>query len=1168
VCVSSRSEECVCVCVCVGVCVRVVRNEWVTRTLSQFVRGARTHTPIRSGRMSAAAAFFAQSQQQPQQVTASELSELLHISVTSSDNVQLQRVTEAHGRLLARAGYTTGLLTILHQLPLSESSLRQATAIAFKNAIQSGWAPPPMDLNAEVCVDDDGGRLVLDDECTVALVAQSDREPIKAWLVQYWSTPPSAASAAFGESGVEKQLLECIRLIALHDFPGRWPELRTLLVGSLVPPPPSQQQQQQQQQQQPVLEALKLLHELCARYRTARRCDALWREIRVVLREVTGPLFQLLTHLSEAVLQGKPPLHPTLAAWSSSQFLDALVFCGELVVDLNGQDLAAEFEENEQARLRQWFQVACQLLSFNQTGSPFAEPAEESARANQHGTPTPWDRLRATICHGLSWFLNRYEDDCQPHAGMCAQAIWTVLQDDRACSQQSRHDAMVTSALQVLESLMRNASLRSQFAADGVLANILQKTALPQLLTRASEVEMYENDPQQYIQLDFDGQQAGTRRRACLAVIQAMLGSFPHESRAMITNGVQGSVAQTPAQFASLRVTFALEVALNLRNGSLADGMQLLTQRLFTVFQQVHSTGTIGAQAQAQDPGVRRLIRADFLAVLARLHVTSSTVNALQREPLLRQTVQLLNACSGVLRDEVSDGGQDVVCIHYAVAAMDRVLWIATLANQRLDEACAEGAFDALWDVATRLMHRESDLHHAFPNGHDLIFQALRRLMALASDSWRDPSQARHDNRCLAAAILLEMLTSRLGESDWHIECLRQFFSWLLAVLPAQAERQTTPAVAAFPSTAMQATGSEDGFRRLLRAVGTAMAAVHADAAVRVLPLELYVYLYQFCSALVQRCAMRMVRDPDTMAPLWAEWLLHLVAVTPETLLHSPLWSRPKAAEAAMQLLESCFRSFVAHTHSQSPLGQLVQQKCDETVQTLVASASSGAAPALARLDLLRPFLCFNYTESPPPTPVALFLLRNCVFPCIQQAQCPSAYIARVFVAILAWIAKAGLADVTRSLDAMQSGVLSQWLFRQVLLPHNARVAAVRQRLQAAQDLALYQASIAAVLAWLEQETHLVDAAWVAACDLSVVLLTDSTRTFTATGASASSGAMQLYDTANVETLRSRAGLATAWQQSQLARLHQLLSRADIACKVPPNLRAQLGRFSELQQSS
>eukprot|EP00913_Durusdinium_trenchii_P004775 g4435.t1 len=56
--------------------------------------------------------------------------------------------------------------------------------------------------------------------------SEEDKAPIRRELVE-------SLAAAVGEKGVRVQLVECFRLVALYDFPDRWPGIVQRLLGGL-----------------------------------------------------------------------------------------------------------------------------------------------------------------------------------------------------------------------------------------------------------------------------------------------------------------------------------------------------------------------------------------------------------------------------------------------------------------------------------------------------------------------------------------------------------------------------------------------------------------------------------------------------------------------------------------------------------------------------------------------------------------------------------------------------------------------------------------------------------------------------------------------------------------------------------------------------------------------
>ncbi|CAK9033724.1 unnamed protein product [Durusdinium trenchii] len=119
-----------------------------------------------------------------------------------SPHGQERRQAEA---FLQQAAFRPGLLpALLHVTNAAqEVPIRQAAAIQLKNQLRLWDAAG------------DSGSY-----------SEEDKAPIRRELVE-------SLAAAVGEKGVRVQLVECFRLVALYDFPDRWPGIVQRLLGGL-----------------------------------------------------------------------------------------------------------------------------------------------------------------------------------------------------------------------------------------------------------------------------------------------------------------------------------------------------------------------------------------------------------------------------------------------------------------------------------------------------------------------------------------------------------------------------------------------------------------------------------------------------------------------------------------------------------------------------------------------------------------------------------------------------------------------------------------------------------------------------------------------------------------------------------------------------------------------
>eukprot|EP00929_Paragymnodinium_shiwhaense_P052947 TRINITY_DN26508_c0_g1_i1.p1 TRINITY_DN26508_c0_g1~~TRINITY_DN26508_c0_g1_i1.p1 ORF type:complete len:1052 (+),score=280.70 TRINITY_DN26508_c0_g1_i1:142-3297(+) len=195
-------------------------------------------------------------------------------------------------------GFLTALLRIAAE-PRVEQAIRQAAAIQLKNQVKRWW-----DVSAE----GGAGGYVLQEKAAV-----------RDGLVE------ALAAAALTAPLVRAQLLECLRLVALHDFPHSWPGLTERLLAGLGSEEPTQTYCS-------LLALRKLFKQLEARS-VARRDDmeTLCNGTLPVLKALIPPLAQAATTPGTQSLQAMEMLKLVLkCAYSSLYMKVSEAMCKEI----------------------------------------------------------------------------------------------------------------------------------------------------------------------------------------------------------------------------------------------------------------------------------------------------------------------------------------------------------------------------------------------------------------------------------------------------------------------------------------------------------------------------------------------------------------------------------------------------------------------------------------------------------------------------------------------------------------------------------------------------------------------------------------------------------------------------------------------------------------------
>ncbi|CUS11908.1 unnamed protein product [Tuber aestivum] len=404
------------------------------------------------------------------------LAQLLDTSLIPSQNKQAESSL--------RAGENQeGFAPLLLQIVASDSfasNTRLAAALYFKNLLGRNWT-------------DEEGHYKM---------AETEVVAVKQDLVGLMITVPPA---------LQVQLGEAISIIAESDFWQRWETLIDDLVSKLTP-----------DNAQVNNGVLQVAHAIFKRWRPLFRSDDLFTEINHVLRKFTAPFLKLMEATDQQITQAQDN-KPALDGYF--QTLNLII---KISFDLNCQDLAPDFEEN-----------LATIMGLLHKYLTFTNPLLVTGDDDESG---PLERVKAGICEFLQLFTTKYEDVFDEMLQNFVNSTWMLLtttgpepkydivsiSNSPLClgKEQQITKAVHAHALQFLTAVARSGKHAQNFSTVTVLEQVVEKIILPNMTLRASDEELFEDDPIEFIRRDLEGSDSDTRRRAATDFLRQLLEQF------------------------------------------------------------------------------------------------------------------------------------------------------------------------------------------------------------------------------------------------------------------------------------------------------------------------------------------------------------------------------------------------------------------------------------------------------------------------------------------------------------------------------------------------------------------------------------------------------------------------------------------------------------------
>jgi exportin-2 (importin alpha re-exporter) len=290
---------------------------------------------------------------------------------------------------------------------------------------------------------------------------------------------------------LQSQLGEAISAIAESDFWERWDTLVDDLISRLTPDNSTVNNG-----------VLQVAHSVFKRWRPLFRSDGLFTEINHVLSKFSGPFLQLLESTDRLITASEGNPAKLKEAFTT---LDLIV---KLFYDLSCQDLPPVFEDH--------------IATIAGLLHKYLIYDNASLRTDDDAESGPQEYVRAGIFEALMLYIQKYEDVFGPQLGQFIETTWSFLM---TVGLETKYDILVSKALQFLTSVASTQHAEN-FNNQSVLVQVIEKVILPNLTLRESDVELFEDEPIEFIRRDLEGSDNDTRRRAATNFLRQLMAKF------------------------------------------------------------------------------------------------------------------------------------------------------------------------------------------------------------------------------------------------------------------------------------------------------------------------------------------------------------------------------------------------------------------------------------------------------------------------------------------------------------------------------------------------------------------------------------------------------------------------------------------------------------------
>ncbi|KAK1760500.1 CAS/CSE protein [Echria macrotheca] len=364
---------------------------------------------------------------------------------------------------------------------LKEESKKPKYSLALLGIVSEPAQPQNIRLSAALAFKNFIRHHYVDEDGNYKLPVEEVNTIKKELVGLMISSPPS----------IQTQLGEAISLIADSDFWERWDTLTADLVSRLS-----------DTDFKITNGVLEVAHSIFVRWRPLFPSNELNIEILHVVGVFGEPFIQLLQVVDQRIEENKTNA-VALKGWLETMSLLIRIF-----YDLSCQDLPPIIETH----LQSMTVILQKYLSYT---NPIFDGEEDEA--------TPLENLKSDICDALQLFTTKYDDDFSTYVQPFTEYVWNVLS---SLGPEKRYDTLACKALQFLTAVASARRHAEVFNNPQILGTIVEKVVLPNVALRESDVEMFEDEPIEFIRRDLEGSDTDSRRRAATDFLRKLLENF------------------------------------------------------------------------------------------------------------------------------------------------------------------------------------------------------------------------------------------------------------------------------------------------------------------------------------------------------------------------------------------------------------------------------------------------------------------------------------------------------------------------------------------------------------------------------------------------------------------------------------------------------------------
>lgn len=320
----------------------------------------------------------------------------------------------------------------------------------------------------------------------------------------------------------------------------------------------------------------------------------------------------------------------------------------KILYDLACHDLAPIIESN----LQPVFSLLDKYLAY--TNPIFDGDDDDEA--------TALENVKADICEALTLFTTKYDEDFSAYCQRFITSAWNLLS---SLGPEKRYDLLVSRALQFLTAVASVSKHAQAFNDENILGQIVEKVILSNVTLRESDIEMFEDEPIEFIRRDLEGSDTDSRRRAATDFLRKLLEKFEVMVTQVVFRYIDHYLQQGQADWKAKDTAVYLYLAIAAKGAvTAAQGVKTVNPHVNVVeFFQNHIAADL-----LNDVGVEPISKVDAIKYL---HNFRSQLTKEQWQAAFQPLIKNL-------------ASTNYVVYTYAAIAVERVLYLSSDSGEHL----------------------------------------------------------------------------------------------------------------------------------------------------------------------------------------------------------------------------------------------------------------------------------------------------------------------------------------------------------------------------------------------------------------------------------------------------------------------------------------------------